>query len=290
MHESYENIEVAKIHPDPNNCRRPASTEAETESLSALAQSIEELGLLAPLVVRSHPEIPGEWMLVSGHRRLAACKQARIEFVPCLCHELTEEQAALMQLVENLQRADINPIDEARAFKRLRDKFGLTSRQIGEKTGVTDRTVRNRLALLKLGPHTIEQIELGELTATTALECAQRRKEAEEERKRREAEAEELLAADVHALADQAEQELEEFFHPPKYKEQPIPFPVPQKPHNDSVDAPKPLKKFKVKVTFEIDDESNEPKSYSYPCLMSMDDYRTALKIVDRFYAKEDKQ
>jgi ParB family chromosome partitioning protein len=134
---------IARIRPNPFQPRR----EFADEALSELVDSIEENGLLQPLVVRPAGEA---WELVAGERRLRALKKLGWERAPTLVRELSDEQMLIVALVENLQREALNAIEEAIAYQKLIDGFGLTQQAVAERVGRDRSTVANALRLLGL--------------------------------------------------------------------------------------------------------------------------------------------
>lgn len=143
-------IPVARIQRNPQQPREDFP-EGELETLAA---SIRQHGVLQPLIVLRKTIEPGEperFELVAGERRWRAARLAGLVVVPCLVHpELTEREQLEISLVENLQRKDLNAIEEARAFRRLHDEFGLTHDQIAQHVGKARPSVSNAIRLLEL--------------------------------------------------------------------------------------------------------------------------------------------
>lgn len=133
----------------------------DDQALGELAQSIRANGIVQPIVVR--PSGNGKFVLILGERRCRAAKLAGEATVPAIVRQVSNEQAAEMTIVENLQRQDLNCLEQAKAFSRLSREFGLTQEQIGQKTGCSRESVANYLRLLKL-PESIQQhLAKGEL-------------------------------------------------------------------------------------------------------------------------------
>ncbi len=145
------------------NPRQPR-TMFESEGIKALAASILEHGVLQPLLVSE--DGPGRYMILAGERRWRAAKKAGLERLPVVIREKVDGQLELeLALVENLQRRDLTPLEEARAYEQLRTNRGLSQAQIAERVGIDRSTVANSLRLLKL-PKTIQrQIEEGRVSA-----------------------------------------------------------------------------------------------------------------------------
>lgn len=156
-------IEVEKIHPNPLQPRR----DFNEESLRELAASIREFGVLQPLVVtRIEKENEDgtamvEYELIAGERRLLAAKMAGLRTVPVIIRDIDLERQKLeLAIIENIQRADLNAIEAARAFARLQDEFRLTQREIAARLGKSREAIANTLRLLNL-PSEIQQAVAG---------------------------------------------------------------------------------------------------------------------------------
>lgn len=142
-------IDAASIVPNP---RQPRHKEDST-ALRDLADSIKEHGLIQPLIVTPAPDsTPAEprYQLIAGERRWNAAKLAGLERVPVIVRGATPQEMLELALVENIQRADLNPLEEANAYRQLTDDFGLTQEQVAAKVGKDRATVANALRLLKL--------------------------------------------------------------------------------------------------------------------------------------------
>jgi len=134
--------------------------------LEELAQSIRVHGVLQPIVVR--PKDGGRYLLVLGERRLRASRLALQDTIPAVVRRISEQRAAEMTLVENLQRQDLNCVEQAEAFANLSQKFMLTQEQIGAQVGVARETVANYMRLLTLGDGIIGALQKGQLTYSHA--------------------------------------------------------------------------------------------------------------------------
>jgi ParB family chromosome partitioning protein len=144
-------IPLDRIDRNPNQTR----TAFDPEKLAELAQSITATGVVQPIVVRELPG--GRYQLIMGERRWRASQVAGKATVPALVRQVSDEQAMEMTIVENLQRADLNPMEQARAFERLSREFKLTQEQIAVRTGKDRASVGNFLRLLKL-PEVIQSL------------------------------------------------------------------------------------------------------------------------------------
>jgi len=142
---------IEELYPSPEQPRR----KFDEEKLGELADSIRVHGIIVPLVVRPRPE--GGYFLIAGERRWRAAQRAGVHEVPVVVQDVAEATALERALVENLQRADLGPLEEAAAFQRLVDEFGLTQDAIAERIGKDRSTVANTLRLLKL-PAPVRQL------------------------------------------------------------------------------------------------------------------------------------
>jgi len=131
-------------------------------ALAELAQSIAAIGVVQPIVVR--PLSPNHYQLIAGERRWLASRQAGKSTVPAVVLQATDEQTMEMTIVENLQRADLNPMEQARAYDRLGREFQLTQEQMAQRTGKDRASVANFLRLLKLPQQVQQRVEAGELS------------------------------------------------------------------------------------------------------------------------------
>ena len=151
-------VDIDLIEPSPYQPR----TRFREETLEELARSLRTSGMIQPLVVR---RMGARYQLIAGERRWRAAQRAGIQRVPVVLREARDEEALELSLVENLQREDLNPIEEARGFKRLLDEFGLTQEVVAERTGKDRSTVANAIRLLKLEAPIQQMIEEGRLSA-----------------------------------------------------------------------------------------------------------------------------
>ena len=143
-------VPVLAITPNPLQPR----TVVDPEALSELAASIREHGLIQPLIVTQQG--PDRYQLIAGERRWQAARMAGLAQVPVIVKEATPQQALEIALVENIQRADLNPLEEAVAFRQLVDEFDLTQEQVAERVGKSRVSVTNTLRLLRL-PAAVKQ-------------------------------------------------------------------------------------------------------------------------------------
>jgi len=151
-------LDIDLLDPSPYQPR----TRFPEAALEELAQSIRSSGIIQPLVVR---KIGARYQLIAGERRWRAALRAQLLRVPVVLREVGDEQALELSLVENIQREDLNPIEQARAFQRLMDQFHLTQDEVATRTGKDRATVANSVRLLTLNETFLEWIEEGKITA-----------------------------------------------------------------------------------------------------------------------------
>ncbi len=151
-------IAVGLIERNPFQTR----TTFDAAKLTELAQSIAASGVVQPIVVRTLKD--GRFQLITGERRLLASKEAGKETIPAIVREASDEQAMEMTIVENLQRADLNPMEQARAYQRLANDFKMTQEQMAVRTGKERASVANFLRLLRLPEGIQAKVEAGELS------------------------------------------------------------------------------------------------------------------------------
>ena len=151
-------VPVQDIVPNPDQPRR----HFDEETLAALADSIRRHGLLQPLVVCA---VGDRYELIAGERRLRAAQQAGLDRVPIVVREGSAEKRFELALIENLQREDLSPLEEAEAYRRLIDEYGLTQEEIAQRIGKSRPAVANALRLLALPAPVKAQVETGELSA-----------------------------------------------------------------------------------------------------------------------------
>jgi ParB family chromosome partitioning protein len=151
-------IPLDQIERNPYQTR----TQFDEAKLAELAQSISASGVVQPIVVR--PLTGGRYQLITGERRWLASKKANKATIPAIVRQVSDEQTLEMTIVENLQRADLNPIEQARAYQRLSSDFKMTQEQMAIRTGKERASVSNFLRLLKLPGSVQQKVESGELS------------------------------------------------------------------------------------------------------------------------------
>ena len=151
-------LPVWEIHPNPNQPR----TVFSVKGLEELSASIQEHGILQPLTVRRLEDRSYE--LISGERRLRAAKLARLETVPCILLKADDMESSLLALIENLQRRDLDFVDEALALEQLISTYHLSQEEAARRIGKSQSAVANKLRLLKLSPQVLETLRSHGLT------------------------------------------------------------------------------------------------------------------------------
>ena len=139
-------VPIEKIHPNPNQPRR----HFDADDLSDLAESIRSKGIIQPLVVRAHPNKAGGFEIVAGERRWRASQMVPLHNLPVVVRELSDRDVLEIAIIENIQRTDLNPIEEAIGYRQLMDKFGHTQEQIALALGKSRPHIANNLRLLGL--------------------------------------------------------------------------------------------------------------------------------------------
>ena len=156
--EGVSTLKLTDIEPNKSQPRK----NFDITALNTLADSIRQNGVIQPLLVRSMPD--GTYQIVAGERRWRAAKMAGLTEVPVLVKELTDLQAQQIALIENLQRENLNPIEEANGYKELMDKFGMTQEEVARVVGKARSSIANSLRLLNLPPIIAEMVSNNELS------------------------------------------------------------------------------------------------------------------------------
>jgi ParB family chromosome partitioning protein len=146
-------------------------TRFEDDGIKELASSIREKGVIQPVLLKP---VGGGYELIAGERRVRACRLLEFETVPAIVREVGNEESLELAIIENVQREDLNPMEEARAYRLLMDQFGLTQHEVGKKVGKERSSIANMLRLLNLPAEIQNDIEQGKLTmghARALLAC-----------------------------------------------------------------------------------------------------------------------
>lgn len=157
---SYQ-VDIDLIDPNPYQPR----TRFREEALEELSRSIQASGIIQPIVLR---KMGARFHIIAGERRWRAAQRAGLQRVPAVLRDIPDEQVLELTLVENLQREDLNPVEEARAFDRLLNEFHMTQEEVAERTGKDRATVGNAVRILRLEKSILDQMEDGKLSASHA--------------------------------------------------------------------------------------------------------------------------
>ena len=156
---AYQTLPIYKVEPNPGQPRQ----DFDEEELQALADSIAEHGIIQPLTVRQMPN--GYYQIIAGERRWRAARIAQLQEVPVVVIEADDKKAMELALIENLQRQDLNPVEEALGYQSLMQDHGLTQEEAAKRVGKSRPAVANALRLLGLCPEVLEKVRSGALSA-----------------------------------------------------------------------------------------------------------------------------
>ena len=155
----YQLLPLHKVEPNPNQPRQ----DFDPEQLEALARSIGEHGVVQPLTVRPMPN--GYYQIIAGERRWRAARMAELKEIPAVIMEADDKKTTELALIENLQRQDLNPVEEALGYQSLISDYGLTQEEAASRVGKSRPAVTNALRLLQLTPEILEMVRKGSLSA-----------------------------------------------------------------------------------------------------------------------------
>lgn len=158
--DSVTTLRVADIEPRRDQPRK----DFDLEPLQALADSVRDYGVLVPLIVRENPVSAGTYEIIAGERRWRAAKMAGVSEVPVVIMDSDDMKTSEIALIENVQRQDLNPVEEAFAYQALIDRFGLTQEEVARKVGKNRSTVTNMLRLLELPEGALELLKKGDIS------------------------------------------------------------------------------------------------------------------------------
>lgn len=154
-------VAIERLRPNPSQPRRAFPQEA----LEELAASVRERGVLQPLIVRELPAGSGSYEIVAGERRWRAAQLAQLHELPVLVRDLSDAEAIEIAIIENIQRAELNAIEEAAAYRQLMERFGHTQERLAEALGKSRSHIANLLRLLSLPEEVVEHVRQGRLSA-----------------------------------------------------------------------------------------------------------------------------
>ena len=157
--EGVAEVAIADIEPDKEQPRKVF----DEEKLNELAASIKEHGVITPLIVS--PIEDGRYKIIAGERRWRAARKAGVKKLPVVVKEFSRQEAAEIALIENLQREDLNIVEEAKGYERLKKEFSLTQEEIAKRVGKSRPVIANAMRLLSLGKEITDMLENGEITS-----------------------------------------------------------------------------------------------------------------------------
>lgn len=172
---AYQLLPIYKVEPNPDQPRQ----DFDEEELQALADSITVHGIIQPLTVREMPN--GYYQIIAGERRWRAARMANMSDVPAVIIEADDKKAMELALIENLQRQDLNPLEEALGYQTLMNEYGLTQEEAAGRVGKSRPAVANALRLLGLCPEVQERVRKGELSAGHARAILQLKSEKKQQ-------------------------------------------------------------------------------------------------------------
>ena len=170
----YKQIDIEKIKANENQPR----TIFDDEKIAELATSIKENGLIQPLIVRKYNR---DYQIIAGERRYRACKLAGLKTVPCIIKDIDDKQMDTYAIIENIQREDLTPIEEANAYKTLIDTYGMSQTELANKVGKKQSTIANKLRLLKLSDEVKDALKSKQITERHARAMLSLQPEKQEE-------------------------------------------------------------------------------------------------------------
>ena len=154
-------VPIEFLRPNPRNPRK----HFDEEHLQELTDSIRARGLIQPIVVRALPQMPDVYEIIAGERRWRASNRAGLREVPVVIRDVTESHADQLALIENVQRQDLRPLEEAEAYQHLMEAARLTQEEVAKRVGKDRATIANALRLLRVGPGLRARLAAGQLTA-----------------------------------------------------------------------------------------------------------------------------
>jgi len=155
----YQLLPIHKVEPNPNQPRR----DFDPEELQSLADSIATHGVVQPLTVRALDS--GYYQIIAGERRWRAARMTELREIPAVIIEADDKKVMELALIENLQRQDLNPVEEAMGYRTLMDEYGLTQEETAQRVGKSRPNVANMLRLLSLCPDVLEMVREGKISA-----------------------------------------------------------------------------------------------------------------------------
>jgi len=154
-------VAIEKIHPNRDQPRR----DFNADELADLTASIRERGVIQPIIVRPDPDKSGEYQIVAGERRWRASQKAQLHELPVLVRDMSDEEVMEVAIIENVQRADLNPVEEAMGYRSLMDTYGRTQEQVSTALGKSRSYIANLLRLLNLPDDVQSYVRNGDLSS-----------------------------------------------------------------------------------------------------------------------------
>lgn len=156
-----QSVPIEKIEPNPDQPRRRFAE----DNLSDLADSIREKGIIQPLIVRKNPTKPGSYQIVAGERRWRAAQIAQLHDIPVVVRDFSDTEVLEIAIIENIQRSDLNPVEEATGYRQLMDRFGHTQEKLAQALSKSRSHIANLMRLLQLPEDVLDYLRAGELSA-----------------------------------------------------------------------------------------------------------------------------
>lgn len=196
-------LKISELQPNRDQPRR----EFDEKSLAELADSISQHGILQPLLVR--PFLDGGYQIVAGERRYRAARMAGLTEVPVVIRDLSDSETMQLALIENLQREDLTPVEEAKGYKQLMDNYGLKQEEVSRVVGKSRPAIANTLRLLDLPEDILQLISDGKLSAGHGRTLLAFKNPAEMEKAARLASTEDISVRELERLAKKSNKALE---------------------------------------------------------------------------------
>lgn len=159
--QNQHSVPIEQISANPDQPRR----RFDSEQLQQLADSLKSRGVLQPLIVRSHPTDEGRYQIIAGERRWRAAQMAQLHELPVIVREMTDTEVLEIALIENIQRADLNAIEEAASFRQLMERFGHTQEKLAEALNKSRSYIANALRLMTLPESVQDLVKSGKISA-----------------------------------------------------------------------------------------------------------------------------
>lgn len=153
-------VDIGRISANPDQPRQ----HFDSKDMEELVESVRQKGIIQPLIVRPDPKDADSFQIVAGERRWRAAQQVSLHKVPVIVRELDDTEVLELAIIENIQRSDLNPVDEARGYQQLMDRFGHTQEKMAEALGKSRSHIANMVRLLNLPEPVLKHVQVGELS------------------------------------------------------------------------------------------------------------------------------